>query len=78
MLPFLMAQCVMFVGSSAGPAAAVAAGLVAFSVGTETAGSIIEPSATNVRNAKGRSKIYTQCDFVLYWFLKSARPGCAD
>ncbi|MEW5314883.1 MAG: hypothetical protein WDW38_006345 [Sanguina aurantia] len=34
-------------GSSAGPAAAVAAGLVAFSVGTETAGSIIEPSATN-------------------------------
>lgn len=61
MLPFLVAQCVMFVGSSAGPAAAVAAGLVAFSVGTETAGSIIEPSATNVRYAKGWSRLNTEC-----------------
>ena len=32
-------------GSSAGPAAATAAGLVGFSLGTETGGSIVEPSA---------------------------------
>jgi len=33
-------------GSSAGPAAAVAAGLVGFSVGTETGGSIVSPAST--------------------------------
>src|SRR5437764_15385723 len=33
-------------GSSAGPGAATAAGLVAFAVGTETRGSIISPSST--------------------------------
>lgn len=33
-------------GSSAGPASALAAGLVAFSIGSETWGSIISPSAT--------------------------------
>ena len=33
-------------GSSAGPAAAVAAGLVGFSIGTETGGSIVTPSST--------------------------------
>ena len=34
-------------GSSAGPGAATAAGLVGFSIGTETLGSIISPSVTN-------------------------------
>src|SRR5262249_25925342 len=33
-------------GSSAGPAAATAAGLVGFSIGTETLGSIVSPSST--------------------------------
>jgi Asp-tRNA(Asn)/Glu-tRNA(Gln) amidotransferase A subunit family amidase len=33
-------------GSSAGPAAAVAAGLVGFAVGTETGGSIVSPAST--------------------------------
>lgn len=33
-------------GSSAGPAAAVAAGLVGFAIGTETGGSIISPAST--------------------------------
>ncbi len=35
-------------GSSAGPASAIAAGLVGFSIGTETLGSIVSPSADAV------------------------------
>ena len=45
-------------GSSAGPAAAVAAGLVAFAIGTETGGSMIDPSircgVTSLRPTFGR------------------------
>src|SRR5260370_6012523 len=33
-------------GSSAGPASATSAGLVGFSIGTETLGSIVSPSST--------------------------------
>ncbi|SDB58389.1 Asp-tRNAAsn/Glu-tRNAGln amidotransferase A subunit [Flavobacteriaceae bacterium MAR_2010_188] len=45
-------------GSSAGPASATAAGLVAFSIGTETGGSIVEPAikcgVTGLRPTFGR------------------------
>ena len=49
-------------GSSAGPGAATAAGLVGFSIGTETRGSIISPSAacgvTGLRPTYGRVSRY--------------------
>jgi len=49
-------------GSSAGPAAAVAAGLVPFAIGTETRGSIISPSSrcgvTGLRPSFGRVSRY--------------------
>ena len=38
-------------GSSAGPAAATAAGLVGFAIGTETGGSMVEPAVTTGINA---------------------------
>jgi Asp-tRNA(Asn)/Glu-tRNA(Gln) amidotransferase A subunit family amidase len=49
-------------GSSAGPAAATAAGLVGFSIGTETLGSIVSPSSrcgcTGLRPTYGRVSRY--------------------
>jgi len=49
-------------GSSAGPAAATAAGLVGFAIGTETGGSIVSPAATcgivGLRPTYGRSSRY--------------------
>src|SRR5713101_7923048 len=49
-------------GSSAGPASATAAGLVGFSIGTETGGSIVEPSGicgvTGLRPTYGRVSRY--------------------
>ncbi|HYM23021.1 MAG TPA: amidase, partial [Vicinamibacterales bacterium] len=49
-------------GSSAGPASATAAGLVGFAIGTETGGSIIQPSQTcgvvGLRPTYGRSSRY--------------------
>src|SRR5713101_5316543 len=49
-------------GSSAGPASATAAGLVGFSIGTETGGSIVEPSGicgvTGLRPTAGRVSRY--------------------
>jgi len=49
-------------GSSAGPASATAAGLVGFSIGTETGGSIVSPASTcgavGLRPTYGRSSRY--------------------
>lgn len=63
-------------GSSAGPAAAVAAGLVGFAVGTETGGSIIGPSATcgatGLRPTYGRVP-RTGC-MTLRWTMDKVGP----
>ena len=65
-------------GSSAGPGAATAAGLVAFSVGTETLGSIISPSAacgvTGLRPAYGRVSRYGA--MTLSWTMDKIGPMC--
>lgn len=67
-------------GSSAGPAAATAAGLVAFSIGTETYGSIVLPSArcrvTGLRPTFGRvsrTGVMTAC-----WSMDKVGPICRD
>lgn len=58
-------------GSSAGPAASVAAGLVAFAIGTETNGSIISPASTC--GAVGLRPTYGRCSrygcMTLRWTL---------
>ncbi|MDP1572403.1 MAG: amidase [Vicinamibacterales bacterium] len=63
-------------GSSAGPAAATAAGLVGFAVGTETGGSIVSPAATcgvvGLRPTYGRSSRYG-C-MTLRWTLDKVGP----
>jgi len=63
-------------GSSAGPASAVAAGLVGFAIGTETGGSIIGPSATcgatGLRPTYGRVP-RTGC-MTLRWTLDKVGP----
>ena len=63
-------------GSSAGPAAATAAGLVAFAVGTETGGSIISPASTcgvvGLRPTYGRISRYG-C-MTLRWTLDKVGP----
>lgn len=63
-------------GSSAGPAAATAAGLVAFAIGTETLGSIVSPSmrcgATGLRPSFGRVP-RTGC-MPLCWSLDKLGP----
>ena len=63
-------------GSSAGPAAATAAGLVGFSVGTETGGSIVSPAATcgvvGLRPTYGRISRYG-C-MTLRWTLDKVGP----
>lgn len=65
-------------GSSAGPGAATAAGLVAFSIGTETLGSIISPSVTNgvtgLRPTYGRVSRYGA--MALCWSMDKIGPMC--
>ena len=65
-------------GSSAGPAAATAAGLVGFSIGTETLGSIISPSAacgvTGLRPTYGRVSRYGA--MALSWTMDKIGPMC--
>lgn len=65
-------------GSSAGPAAAIAAGLCSFSIGTETLGSIISPSercgAVGLRPTFGR---VSRAGFMtLCWSLDKVGPIC--
>jgi Asp-tRNA(Asn)/Glu-tRNA(Gln) amidotransferase A subunit family amidase len=63
-------------GSSAGPAAATAAGLVGFAVGTETGGSIVSPASAcgivGLRPTYGRSSRYG-C-MTLRWTLDKVGP----
>ncbi|MBP1636674.1 MAG: Amidase [Acidobacteria bacterium] len=65
-------------GSSAGPAAATAAGLVGFSVGTETLGSIISPAracgAVGLRPTYGRISRYGA--MALSWTMDKVGPIC--
>src|SRR5436190_5041378 len=65
-------------GSSAGPAAATAAGLVGFSIGSETLGSIIFPAATNgavgLRPTYGRVSRYGL--MALSWTMDKVGPIC--
>ena len=65
-------------GSSAGPAAATAAGLVAFAIGTETRGSIISPSTrtgvTGLRPTFGRVSRYGA--MTLSWSMDKIGPMC--
>lgn len=65
-------------GSSAGPAAATAAGLVGFSIGTETLGSIVSPctrcGATGLRPTFGRVSRYGA--MALAWSMDKIGPIC--
>jgi Asp-tRNA(Asn)/Glu-tRNA(Gln) amidotransferase A subunit family amidase len=65
-------------GSSAGPASAIAAGLVGFSIGTETLGSIVTPSArcgvTGLRPTYGRVSRYGAMG--LSWTMDKIGPMC--
>ena len=65
-------------GSSAGPASAIAAGLVGFSIGTETLGSIVSPSArcgvTGLRPTYGRVSRYGAMG--LSWTMDKIGPMC--
>lgn len=65
-------------GSSAGPAAATAAGLVPFSIGSETWGSILSPStrcgATGLRPTYGR--VSRHGAMTLSWSLDKVGPIC--
>ena len=65
-------------GSSAGPGSATAGGLVGFSVGTETGGSIVAPSAicgvTGLRPTFGRVSRYGV--MTLSWTLDKTGPMC--
>jgi Asp-tRNA(Asn)/Glu-tRNA(Gln) amidotransferase A subunit family amidase len=65
-------------GSSAGPGSATAAGLVGFSIGTETGGSIVEPSGicgvTGLRPTFGRVSRYGF--MALSWSLDKIGPMC--
>jgi Asp-tRNA(Asn)/Glu-tRNA(Gln) amidotransferase A subunit family amidase len=65
-------------GSSAGPAAATAAGLVGFSLGTETLGSIISPSSrcgvSGLRPTYGRVSRYGAMG--LSWTMDKIGPIC--
>ena len=65
-------------GSSAGPAAATAAGLVGFSIGTETRGSIMTPSSicgvTGLRPTYGRVSRYGA--MALSWTMDKIGPLC--
>jgi Asp-tRNA(Asn)/Glu-tRNA(Gln) amidotransferase A subunit family amidase len=65
-------------GSSAGPASATAAGLVAFSIGTETWGSIVSPSTrcgdTGLRPTFGR--VSRSGAMALSWSMDKIGPIC--
>src|ERR687883_151535 len=65
-------------GSSSGPGAATAAGLVAFSIGSDTSGSIITPSAycgvTGLRPTYGR--VSRHGAMALSWTLDKLGPLC--
>lgn len=65
-------------GSSAGPGAATAAGLVGFSIGTETRGSIISPSSrcgvTGLRPTFGR--VSRHGAMALSWTMDKIGPMC--
>jgi Asp-tRNA(Asn)/Glu-tRNA(Gln) amidotransferase A subunit family amidase len=65
-------------GSSAGPASATAAGLVGFSIGSETRGSIMSPSArcgvTGLRPTFGRVSRYGA--MALSWTMDKIGPLC--
>jgi len=65
-------------GSSAGPGAATAAGLVGFSLGTETRGSIMSPSSANgvtgLRPTYGRISRYGA--MALSWTMDKVGPMC--
>lgn len=65
-------------GSSAGPASAVAAGLVPFAIGTETGGSIIEPAitcgVTSLRPTFGRVSRYGVMPGA--WSFDKVGPMC--
>ena len=65
-------------GSSAGPGSATAAGLVGFSIGTETGGSIVEPSGicgvTGLRPTYGR--VSRHGFMALSWSLDKIGPMC--
>ena len=65
-------------GSSAGPGAATAAGLVGFSIGTDTGGSIISPSTRNgvtgLRPTFGRVSRYGA--MTLAWTQDTVGPMC--
>ncbi len=65
-------------GSSCGPAAATAAGLVAFSIGSETSGSIITPAAfsgvSGLRPTYGR--VSRHGAMALCWTLDKLGPIC--
>jgi Asp-tRNA(Asn)/Glu-tRNA(Gln) amidotransferase A subunit family amidase len=67
-------------GSSAGPASATAAGLVGFSIGTETWGSIISPShtcgVTGLRPTYGRVSRYGA--MALSWSMDKVGPICRN
>jgi len=65
-------------GSSAGPGSATAAGLVGFSIGSETSGSILSPSArcgvTGLRPTLGR--VTRHGAMALSWTLDRLGPMC--
>jgi Asp-tRNA(Asn)/Glu-tRNA(Gln) amidotransferase A subunit family amidase len=65
-------------GSSAGPGAATAAGLVAFAIGSDTGGSIIQPSTRNgltgLRPTFGRVSRYGA--MTLAWTQDTVGPMC--
>lgn len=65
-------------GSSAGPAAATAAGLVGFAIGTETLGSIVSPctacGVTGLRPTYGRVSRYGA--MALSWSMDKIGPIC--
>jgi Asp-tRNA(Asn)/Glu-tRNA(Gln) amidotransferase A subunit family amidase len=65
-------------GSSAGPGAATAAGLVAFAIGTETRGSIVSPARRNgvsaLRPTFGR--VSRHGGMVLSWSMDKTGPLC--
>jgi len=65
-------------GSSAGPASATSAGLVGFSIGTETLGSIVSPSArcgvVGLRSTYGRISRYGA--MALSWTMDKIGPIC--
>ena len=65
-------------GSSAGPASAVAAGLVGFAIGSETRGSILSPctrcGATGLRPTFGRVSRYGA--MALSWSMDKIGPIC--